>query len=87
MGSATLTVVVMDINDNSPTIPVPWEIRVPESECRSTGGHSWGTMGTWGGVEPQRGQTSPCQGLGHTDPLKPPELSSMTPVLCPEGAT
>uniref|UniRef100_K7GBY5 Cadherin domain-containing protein n=1 Tax=Pelodiscus sinensis TaxID=13735 RepID=K7GBY5_PELSI len=28
---ATLTVVVMDINDNSPTIPLPWEVRVPES--------------------------------------------------------
>nr|XP_016854427.1 PREDICTED: LOW QUALITY PROTEIN: protocadherin-16 [Anolis carolinensis] len=31
VGSATLTVVVMDINDNSPTIPVPWEVRVPEN--------------------------------------------------------
>ncbi|OWK53006.1 Protocadherin-16 [Lonchura striata] len=44
MGSATLTVVVMDINDNSPTIPVPWEIRVPESECHSTEGQSWDTL-------------------------------------------
>ncbi|KAI1241391.1 hypothetical protein IHE44_0004863 [Lamprotornis superbus] len=44
MGSATLTVVVMDINDNSPTIPVPWEIRVPESECCSTEGQSWDTL-------------------------------------------
>lgn len=49
MGSATLTVVVMDVNDNSPTIPVPWEIRVPESECRSTEGQNWGTVGTMGG--------------------------------------
>lgn len=38
IGSATLTVVVMDINDNSPTIPLPWEVRVPESK--------WGTG--WG---------------------------------------
>ncbi|XP_058680865.1 protocadherin-16 [Ammospiza caudacuta] len=36
MGSATLTVVVMDINDNSPTIPVPWEIRVPENTLLGT---------------------------------------------------
>lgn len=52
MGSATLTVVVMDVNDNSPTIPVPWEIRVPESECCSTEGQNWGTVGTmgWGGA-------------------------------------
>lgn len=35
VGSATLTVVVMDINDNSPTIPFPWEVRVPESKCIS----------------------------------------------------
>uniref|UniRef100_A0A8C5MXL6 Protocadherin-16 n=1 Tax=Leptobrachium leishanense TaxID=445787 RepID=A0A8C5MXL6_9ANUR len=28
--SATLTVVVMDINDNSPTIPLQWELSIPE---------------------------------------------------------
>ncbi|XP_029821605.1 protocadherin-16 [Manacus vitellinus] len=36
VGSATLTVVVMDVNDNSPTIPVPWEIRVPENTLLGT---------------------------------------------------
>ncbi|KAH0625313.1 hypothetical protein JD844_033822 [Phrynosoma platyrhinos] len=36
VGSATLTVVVMDINDNSPTIPVPWEVRVPENALLGT---------------------------------------------------
>ncbi|RLV84253.1 hypothetical protein DV515_00016305 [Chloebia gouldiae] len=36
MGSATLTVVVMDINDNSPTIPIPWEICVPENTLLGT---------------------------------------------------
>ncbi|XP_056139750.1 protocadherin-16-like [Lampris incognitus] len=29
-GSATLTVIIIDLNDNSPTIPLPQEIRVPE---------------------------------------------------------
>ncbi|XP_077579230.1 protocadherin-16-like [Stigmatopora nigra] len=29
-GSATLTVIVVDQNDNSPTIPLPLEIRIPE---------------------------------------------------------
>ncbi|XP_071379690.1 protocadherin-16-like [Centroberyx affinis] len=29
-GSATLTVIIIDLNDNSPTIPLPREIRVPE---------------------------------------------------------
>lgn len=44
VGSATLTVVVMDVNDNSPTIPAPpWEVRVPESECR--GGRGGGEEG------------------------------------------
>nr|XP_009680681.1 PREDICTED: protocadherin-16 [Struthio camelus australis] len=36
VGSATLTVVVMDINDNSPTIPLPWEVRVPENTLLGT---------------------------------------------------
>ncbi|XP_075773423.1 protocadherin-16 isoform X2 [Pelodiscus sinensis] len=36
IGSATLTVVVMDINDNSPTIPLPWEVRVPENTLLGT---------------------------------------------------
>ena len=31
-GSATLTVIIVDQNDNSPTIPLPSEIRIPESE-------------------------------------------------------
>ncbi|EPY80489.1 protocadherin-16 [Camelus ferus] len=30
VGSATLTVMVIDTNDNSPTIPQPWELRVSE---------------------------------------------------------
>ncbi|XP_075437675.1 protocadherin-16-like [Ascaphus truei] len=30
-GSTTLTVVVMDVNDNSPTIPHQWELSVPEN--------------------------------------------------------
>ncbi|KAK6285155.1 hypothetical protein J4Q44_G00390190 [Coregonus suidteri] len=30
-GSATLTVIIVDLNDNSPTIPLPREIRVPEN--------------------------------------------------------
>uniref|UniRef100_A0A8C6NV07 Protocadherin-16 n=1 Tax=Nothobranchius furzeri TaxID=105023 RepID=A0A8C6NV07_NOTFU len=29
-GSATLTVIIVDLNDNSPMIPLPQEIRVPE---------------------------------------------------------
>uniref|UniRef100_A0A8D2L4T7 Protocadherin-16 n=1 Tax=Varanus komodoensis TaxID=61221 RepID=A0A8D2L4T7_VARKO len=36
VGSATLTVVVMDLNDNSPTIPAPWEVRVPENALVGT---------------------------------------------------
>uniref|UniRef100_A0A8C3EZG8 Protocadherin-16 n=1 Tax=Chrysemys picta bellii TaxID=8478 RepID=A0A8C3EZG8_CHRPI len=36
IGSATLTVVVMDVNDNSPTIPLPWEVRVPENTLLGT---------------------------------------------------
>ncbi|NWS78157.1 PCD16 protein, partial [Crotophaga sulcirostris] len=36
VGSATLTVVVMDVNDNSPTIPFPWEVRVPENALLGT---------------------------------------------------
>lgn len=31
-GSATLTVIIIDQNDNSPTIPLPKEVRIPESE-------------------------------------------------------
>lgn len=31
-GSATLTVIIVDLNDNSPTIPVPHEVRIPESK-------------------------------------------------------
>lgn len=31
-GSATLTVIIVDQNDNSPTIPLPQEIRIPESK-------------------------------------------------------
>ncbi|XP_033954706.1 protocadherin-16 [Pseudochaenichthys georgianus] len=30
-GSATLTVIIVDQNDNSPTIPLPKEIRIPEN--------------------------------------------------------
>lgn len=30
-GSTTLTVIIVDQNDNSPTIPLPQEIRIPES--------------------------------------------------------
>ncbi|XP_058040715.1 protocadherin-16 isoform X3 [Ahaetulla prasina] len=36
VGSATLTVVVMDLNDNSPTIPAPWEVRVAEDTLLGT---------------------------------------------------
>uniref|UniRef100_A0ABM5FVG6 Protocadherin-16 n=1 Tax=Pogona vitticeps TaxID=103695 RepID=A0ABM5FVG6_9SAUR len=36
VGSATLTVVVMDVNDNSPTIPAPVEVRVPENALLGT---------------------------------------------------
>ncbi|XP_074864859.1 protocadherin-16 isoform X1 [Carettochelys insculpta] len=36
IGSATLTVVVMDINDNSPTIPLLREVRVPENTLLGT---------------------------------------------------
>lgn len=32
-GSATLTVIIVDQNDNSPTIPLPQEVRIPESKC------------------------------------------------------
>lgn len=31
-GTAFLTVIIVDLNDNSPTIPLPLEVRVPESE-------------------------------------------------------
>lgn len=31
-GSATLTVIITDLNDNSPMIPLPREIRVPEGK-------------------------------------------------------
>ncbi|KAJ8404690.1 hypothetical protein AAFF_G00335530 [Aldrovandia affinis] len=35
-GSATLTVIIVDLNDNSPTIPLPREIRVPENTLIGT---------------------------------------------------
>ncbi|KAK1169607.1 hypothetical protein AOXY_G8441 [Acipenser oxyrinchus oxyrinchus] len=35
-GIATLTVVIVDLNDNSPTIPLPQEIRVPENTLIGT---------------------------------------------------
>ncbi|KAG7471220.1 hypothetical protein MATL_G00122070 [Megalops atlanticus] len=35
-GSATLTVIIVDLNDNSPTIPMPREIRVPENTLIGT---------------------------------------------------
>nr|XP_023660997.1 protocadherin-16-like [Paramormyrops kingsleyae] len=35
-GSATLTVIIVDLNDNSPTIPLPREIRVPENTIIGT---------------------------------------------------
>lgn len=31
-GSATLTVIIIDLNDNSPMIPLPREIHVPEGK-------------------------------------------------------
>ncbi|XP_053728138.1 protocadherin-16-like [Synchiropus splendidus] len=35
-GSATLTVIIIDLNDNSPMIPLPREIRVPEDTLIGT---------------------------------------------------
>nr|XP_055052859.1 protocadherin-16 [Misgurnus anguillicaudatus] len=35
-GSATLTVIIVDLNDNSPTIPVPREVRIPENTLIGT---------------------------------------------------
>ncbi|CAJ1065106.1 protocadherin-16-like [Xyrichtys novacula] len=35
-GSATLTVIIIDLNDNSPMIPLPREIRVPEDTLVGT---------------------------------------------------
>uniref|UniRef100_A0A4W4F290 Protocadherin-16 n=1 Tax=Electrophorus electricus TaxID=8005 RepID=A0A4W4F290_ELEEL len=35
-GSATLTVIIVDLNDNRPTIPVPREVRVPENTLIGT---------------------------------------------------
>lgn len=35
-GSATLTVIIVDQNDNSPTIPLPKEIRIPENTLIGT---------------------------------------------------
>ncbi|KAL0994901.1 hypothetical protein UPYG_G00129030 [Umbra pygmaea] len=35
-GSATLTVIIVDLNDNSPTIPLPREVRVPENTLIGT---------------------------------------------------
>lgn len=34
-GSATLTVIIIDLNDNSPMIPLPQQIRVPEGKSVS----------------------------------------------------
>uniref|UniRef100_A0AAY4EM86 Protocadherin-16 n=1 Tax=Denticeps clupeoides TaxID=299321 RepID=A0AAY4EM86_9TELE len=34
--SATLTVIIVDLNDNSPTIPLPREVRVPENSLIGT---------------------------------------------------
>uniref|UniRef100_UPI00398ED930 protocadherin-16-like n=1 Tax=Pristiophorus japonicus TaxID=55135 RepID=UPI00398ED930 len=31
VGTATLTVIILDLNDNSPTIPLPREVRIPEN--------------------------------------------------------
>ncbi|KAM4619841.1 protocadherin-16 [Polymixia lowei] len=35
-GSATLTVIIVDQNDNSPTIPLPREVRIPENTLIGT---------------------------------------------------
>uniref|UniRef100_A0A4W4G0C1 Protocadherin-16 n=1 Tax=Electrophorus electricus TaxID=8005 RepID=A0A4W4G0C1_ELEEL len=35
-GSATLTVIIVDLNDNSPTIPLPRDVRVPENSLIGT---------------------------------------------------
>ncbi|XP_034149297.1 protocadherin-16 [Esox lucius] len=35
-GSATLTVIIVDLNDNSPTIPLPTEVRIPENTLIGT---------------------------------------------------
>ncbi|TSX58293.1 Protocadherin-16 [Bagarius yarrelli] len=35
-GSATVTVIIVDLNDNSPTIPIPKEVRVPENSLIGT---------------------------------------------------
>ncbi|XP_055792755.1 protocadherin-16-like [Salvelinus fontinalis] len=35
-GSATLTVIIVDLNDNSPTIPLPREVRIPENTLIGT---------------------------------------------------
>nr|XP_043897629.1 protocadherin-16 [Solea senegalensis] len=35
-GSATLTVIIIDQNDNSPTIPLPKEVRIPENTLIGT---------------------------------------------------
>ena len=37
-GSATLTVIIVDLNDNSPTIPLPREVRVAEGRSHNTTG-------------------------------------------------
>ncbi|XP_043928153.1 protocadherin-16 [Protopterus annectens] len=36
VGTATLTVVVMDLNDNSPTIPLPRDVHIPENALMGT---------------------------------------------------
>ncbi|XP_055064438.2 protocadherin-16 [Misgurnus anguillicaudatus] len=36
VGTATITVIIVDLNDNSPTIPIPREVRVPENSLVGT---------------------------------------------------
>lgn len=94
VGSATLTVVVMDINDNSPTIPFPWEVRVPESKCSSAlCGNASPTARAEArrtpvgqGEAPRGACPFPCQGLacaGHR--LSSPELFSTAPSVAAWG--
>ena len=44
-GSATLTVIIVDLNDNSPTIPLPREVRVPEGRFKHHTARSSRTSG------------------------------------------
>ncbi|KAI7793262.1 putative protocadherin-16 [Triplophysa rosa] len=36
VGTATITVIIVDLNDNSPTIPIPREVRIPENSLIGT---------------------------------------------------